>query len=219
MKRIWISLFIAATALVLASSCATVATCPGNLLPLVEIQVANTASNFDDYGSTSSYTACRARITNATGFNNVVNFPGGVAVELRNPQSGTSSLLFSPAASGGASSLMASLPANGGWLPFYVKGTATSSADKSSSIEMATAGATCNEVVVARKAMMIPSGAPPIAASSPQVEIEVGGSSTLDDYLTWSPMGSRIRWANAPSSSSTLDRKSTRLNSSHIPFS
>lgn len=206
-RRTLLLLLPALLPLLLSCACATVATCPGNLLPIVEIQVNSTASNHDDYGSTTSYTACRARITNATNFFNALNFPGGVAAEIRNPQSGPSNLLFSPVASGGSASLMQTLPANGGWLSFYVKGTSTSSVDKSSIIEMATAGTTCSEVVIARKAMMIPSGAPPIstAAGTPRVDIEIGSAATLDDYLAWSPVFSRIRWANGTSPTATLN--------------
>ena len=49
--------------------------------------------------------------------------------------------------------------------------------------------------MIARKALMIPSGSSPIAPNLPHVEIEVGSVSTLDDYLTWSPKLCRIRWS------------------------
>jgi tyrosinase len=188
------------------SNCARNPICPGNLLPIVDIQINNTASNHDDYGTTSAYTICQARLTNATGFNNAKNFPGGVAVELRNPAA-SSNLVFSASGSGaGAASIFVTLPDNGGWFTFYVKGTVTNAVDKTTSVEMATAGASCAEVVLARKAMMIPSGAAPIPAAParPRVEIEVGSVATLDDYIAWAPVFSRIRWASG-SSGSTLN--------------
>ena len=93
------------------------------------------------------------------------------------------------------------LPGNGSWLSFWVKGTGTSAIDKSAIIEMATSGSCSNgmtDVVVARKAMMIPSGAPPIAvAANPQVEIEINSTpATLDDYVTCVSTGARVRWIN-----------------------
>lgn len=185
----------------LLTGCATIAPCPGSLMPIVEIQVNNTASTHDDYGTTGSNLACRARITNPTGWNNAVNFPGGANIELRNPV-GSPNLLFSPTSGGaGSASIFQTLPQNGGWQNFWVKGTGTSATDKSAIIEMATSGSCSNaqtDVVVARKAMMIPSGAPPIAlAANPQVEIEINGSSaTLDDYVGWGPTTARVRWVN-----------------------
>lgn len=185
-------------------SCAVNPTCPGNLMPIVEIQINNTASNHDDYGSTAGYTTCQARVTNFAKYGGGQNFPGGVAVEVRNPAA-ASNLQFSTAGggAGGSASIFATLPATGGWLTFYVKGTATNSLDKSASVEMATAGATCNEVVLGRKALMIPSGTPPIPAAParPRVEIEVGTIATLDDYVAWSPVSSRIRWSGGSAGS------------------
>jgi tyrosinase len=172
---------------------AVIPPCPQNVLPTVEVQINNTASNHDDYGSTSNYTICSGRVVNNT------NFPGGVPVEIRNPQN-TSNLTFSVSGGSdpGSASIFALLPEDGSWFAFYVKGNVTSTIDKTAIIEIATAGTTCNDVVLARKALMIPSGTSPIAAGLPQVEIEVGSVSTLDDYLTWAPKLCRIRWASPP---------------------
>jgi tyrosinase len=184
-------------ATLLFASCATIAPCVGSLMPIVEVQVNNTASNHDDYGTTGADTVARARITNTARFGGGNNFPGGVAVELRNP-SGSSNLTFSSSAgAAGSASMFQTLPDTGDWSTFFVKGTATTTLDKSTVIEMATSG-TCDEVVVARKAMMIPSGAPPIPAAParPRVEIEIGSVATLDDYIAWGPTFSRLRWAD-----------------------
>lgn len=197
-------LFLCVTGMLMMTGCATLAPCPGSLLPIVEIQVNNTASTHDDYGTTGSNLACRARITNPTGFNNSTNFPGGVNIELRNP-TGIPNLQFATTAGGATSaSIFQNLPQNGGWRDFWVRGTGTSATDKTAIIEMATSGS-CTEVVVARKAMMIPSGAAPIAAApNPQVEIEINASSaTLDDYVTWSPTSARVRWINGSAGTTT----------------
>src|SRR4051812_23513359 len=172
-------------------------TCPNTLMPVVEVQVNNTASNHDDYGSTTSYTACKARIINYSNVNGNHNYPGGVPVELRNPPGISQNLIFSSTggSSIGAASVFTTLPEDGSWLPFYIKGKSTNTVDKSSIIEVATSWSTCDEVVVARKALMI--GTSTIEAGVPQLEIEVGSISTLDDYVTWSPKICRIRWSNA----------------------
>ena len=183
------------------TNCAVIPTCPGSLLPIVEVQVNNTASNHDDYGSTTAYTTCRARIANYAKFGGGNNFPGGVSVELRNPAL-ASNLSFSASGGGaaGSAAIFTTLPADGSWATFYVKGTVASAIDKSASIEVATSGA-CDEVVLGRKAMMIPAGSAPIPAAParPRVEIEVASVSTLDDYLTWAPTSCRIRWADGTS--------------------
>jgi len=173
---------------------AILAPCPDVILPIVEVQINNTASNHDDYGSTAYYTLCTARVINVTNSSGKANFPGGLSVELRNPLS-MSNLTFSVTGDPGLASIFAVLPEDGRWFTFYIKGNVTSTIDKTAIIEIATAGATCNDVVLARKALMIPSGSSPIAANLPHVEIEVGSVSTLDDYLTWSPKLCRIRWS------------------------
>jgi tyrosinase len=195
--RLSVSLLCATVSLLL-SSCATIPTCPNQLLPIVEIQVNNTASNHDDYGTISAYIPAQARLTNWQKFGGGLNFPGGVVVDVWNP-AGSSNLTFSTVggAAAGTATIPRTLPDNGGWSPFFVKGIATSTLDKSASIEIATTGA-CKEVVLARKAMMIYTVAPPIppAPARPRVEIEIGSVATLDDYIAWNPTSSRIRWAD-----------------------
>ncbi|HEY0140417.1 MAG TPA: tyrosinase family protein [Thermoanaerobaculia bacterium] len=178
-------------------NCATLVRCPGSLLPIVEIQVNNTPSNHDDYGSTTTAIPARARITNTSAPFGGLNFASGVAVEVRNPTL-ASNLSFSSTAGGaGSPSLVLTLNDAGAWSTFYVRGNSTSTVDKSAIVEMATWGGSCNEVVIGRKALMIPSGAPPIGGGSlPRVEVEIGSIATLDDYVAWSPVGSRIRWTS-----------------------
>lgn len=162
---------------ILLSGCAVVPTCPNQLLPVIEVQVNNTASTHDDYLTTSGYTPCRARITNVNKvLSSGLNFPGGVEVELRNKRLSTD-LTVSPTSSGSTTSFFATLPGNGNWLDFFIKGNTTSSVDKSAILEIASAGVTCNEVVLTRKGVMVPTGASPIPGTRPQVEIEVGSIS------------------------------------------
>lgn len=192
---------------ILLTGCAVVATCPTQLLPVVEVQVNNTASTHDDYLTTTGYTPCRARISNVNKvFGSGLNFPGGVEVELRNKKLSTD-LTVSATSSGSTTSFFATLPGNGSWLDFFIKGNTTSSIDKSAILEIASAGVTCNEVVLTRKGVMVPTGAPPIPATPvrPQVEIEVGSVSNLDDYIAWSPVFCRIKWDNPPGATATLN--------------
>jgi tyrosinase len=186
------------------SNCAVNPRCPNQLMPVVEVQINNTASNHDDYANTSTFIPCRARIVNT---NKVIggglNFPGGVEVEVRNRKLSTD-LRVSPVNSGTSTQFFATLPANGGWLDFFIRGNTLSSADKSAILELATAGATCNEVVLSRKGLMVVNTPPIPASGRPQVEIEVGSISCLDDYITWSPTNCRVKWINPPSASATL---------------
>ena len=184
-----------------ASNCAVNPRCPTALLPVVEVQVNNSASTHDDYISTGAFTSCRARITNFNNFNGNPNFPGGVEVEFRNRRLSTD-LIISPVNAGVTSSFFSTLPANGGWFSFFIKGNLLSAVDKSAILELATAGVTCNEVSLTRTGLMV--GTPPIPSNRPQLEIEVGSISRLDDYLTWAPTTCRVKWINPPNNAATL---------------
>ena len=178
---------------------AVIPACPDRLLPIIEVQINNTSSNHDDYGSTNIYTVCSARIINYADSVGNKNFPGGLPVELRNPVS-ISKLVFSNIGDtdSGTASVFDTLPEDGSWFTFFVKGIVTSKIDKTAIIEIALADVTCFDAVLARKALMIPSGPAPIPfyEDRPRVEIEIGSVSTLDDYVTWSPKLCRIRWVN-----------------------
>jgi tyrosinase len=196
-------------------------TCPDKLLPVIDVQINNTVSNHDDYGSTLLYTVCSARVINVSDSDGANNFPGGVPVELRNPAN-TSKLIFSTIGDmdGGSSSIFDTLPEDGSWCTFYVKGISTDTKDKNTIIEIAAADTTCGDVVLARKALMIPNGSAPIPAleDRPRVEIEIGSVSTLDDYLTWSPKMCRVRWSNAPPSTPITFKKTFDPNSFIISY-
>jgi len=215
----WVRALLSMALLLLISRCATIPTCPDKLMPIVEIQVNSTASNHDDYGTTTADMPCRARIANPYQLFGNKNFPGGVAVEIRNP-AGSSNLAFSTTAGGtGSATINQTLPDDGSWATFYVTGTSTSAVDKSAIVEMATS-ASCTEVVLARKAMMIPQGAPPIppTPARPRVEIEVGTVATIDDYIAWSPVSSRIRWADGTANATLNVTLSNMQGADHLRF-
>jgi len=198
---IYYGIFIA----LLVQSCAVLPTCTNSRMPTVEIQVNNTESNHDDYVTTTGFISCRARIVNFNKeFGTGLNFPGGTDIEFRNKRLSTD-LIISTTSSGTSSSFFATLPGNGGWFNFFIRGNSLSTQDKSSIIEIATAGATCNEVVVARKGLMVSNSPAPIPNTNPQVAIEVGSISTADDYIAWNPVFSRIKWLNPGSPASTLN--------------
>lgn len=190
-------------AVLLFSQCAVIPICPGELLPIVEIQINNTASTHDDYINTTAYVPVRARISNALNFNNNQNFPGGVEVEMRNPGTVTA-LILSTTNSGTSSSFFATLPADGSWFDFYVRGSSLSATDKGAIMEMATAGMTCNEVVISRKALQVTNGSAPTVSSGPQVAITLGSISHLDDYVGWGAYSGTLEWLNPPSATASL---------------
>jgi tyrosinase len=188
----------------LSQSCAVLPTCTNSRMPTIEVQVNNTESNHDDYITTSGFVPCRARIINFNKeFGSGLNFPGGVEIEVRNKRL-SSDLIISPTNSGISTSFFTTLPGNGGWFDFFISGNALSTQDKSSIIEIATAGVTCNEVVVARKGLMVTNTPPPISNTSPQVAIAIASISTADDYIAWNPVYSRIKWLNPSSPTATL---------------
>lgn len=183
------------------AGCAVNPVCPTALLPIVEVQVNNSASTHDDYIGTATSTPCRARIVNVNRFNGGLNFPGGVEVEVRNRRLSTD-LNIATTSGGTGSFFFTTLPGDGSWMDFFIRGTAVSTADKGAILEIATAGVSCNEVALSRKGLMV-TASPPIPGSRPQLEIEVGSVSNLDDYITWAPTTGRMKWAN-PSGTTPL---------------
>jgi tyrosinase len=187
------------------SSCAVIPRCPNQLLPILETQINYSPGSEDDYLTTTGFIPCHVKISNAAKFGGGFNFPGGVQVEIRNVSAG--SLLYSTTGTdAGSASIFVTLPQNGDFLHFFTKGTTGSTVDKTSIIEVATAGASCNEVVLTRQATMVPSGALPITVTgtSKVVQLEVASVSHLDDYVAWAPTFCRIKWTNPPSAAATL---------------
>src|SRR4051794_16035074 len=95
MKQTILIILVLAFATVYGQNNPVIPPCPDALMPVIEVQVNNTASNEDDYGSTTAYTICRARVTNVVNSSGNNNFQGGVPVELRNPSGMLQNLTFS----------------------------------------------------------------------------------------------------------------------------
>ena len=177
------------------------------------MQVNNTSEQTDDYVNLNGTVACRARIMN---YRDVVNgnhlFAGGVRVQLKNYSgihggqlnfsltSGGTYQQTLPGGAVGASSVV--LPEDGGWFDFYIKGTANSSIDKDAVIEVKENRAANTDIVLARKSLEV-AAAP--SNPSQHLEIMINATSTIDDYLTWSPIQCAVRYVNAPSGSGDVN--------------
>ena len=193
MNKIALLLFCAGT-MVLAG-------CPRHIfheteyVPQIEIQINQTAEQIDDYVTTGAFIPCQARIINYKYLNAALNFPSGVDVQYRNHRSQGGQLNFSATNAGlGTATLNRTLPADGSWGVFYVRGTANSTIDKDAIIEVLENRVTNDGIVLSRKGMQV---VPSIAAlPSPKVEITFNAESNIDDYLTWSPMVCTIRLVN-----------------------
>src|SRR5689334_16496809 len=107
MRKIILVMLVVASTVAYGQSNAVIAPCPSIVMPVIEVQVNNTASSDDDYGSTSSYTICSARIVNYAGGGGSHIYSGGIPIELQNPFGSTQNLLFS--STGGSSAGSASL--------------------------------------------------------------------------------------------------------------
>src|SRR5688500_6206553 len=96
-------------------NCAAAPPCISQVMPLVEIQIGNTASNHDDYATTTSFIPCRVRIVNyLENGGSELNFSGGVEVEVRNVKLATD-LVISETNSGTSSAFFTTLPSDGKW--------------------------------------------------------------------------------------------------------
>lgn len=166
---------------------AVVPTRPAERLPLVEIEIRNTASQSDDYVGNAPVPA-RIRLLN---FSAIV---AAVPVTLKNLEFQTApALRFGSGPAANATTLNLTLPADGSWVPFVTAGTGgTSSArDKDAVIEILESRA--DGIVLGRKSLMV--GASPVPSTAPAIEIQVGQAPIVDDYLTWRPMAARVRFA------------------------
>ncbi len=181
---------------------------PADYVPSVEVQVNNTPKQIDDYVTPAGYIPCQARVLNPKTITNFItgaftlNFPGGVPVQLRNilPPPGTAAhggqLLFSSAGGGaaGSATLNITLPEDGTFQTFYVKGSTLSTVDKDAIIEVLENrtnpdnSSRLDNIILARKSMQVKSTLDALPGSDPNMQITINGTSTIDDYLTWSPM-------------------------------
>lgn len=181
------------------SSCvppAVVPTRPGERLPLVEIEIHDTASQSDDYVGTAP-AAARIRMTNGAAVG------AAVPVSLKNLNFQVSpALRFGTSPPANASSLDLTLPADGAWVPFLVRGTPGQSSQRDKDAVIEVLEARVDGIVLGRKSLMV--GSSPVPASAPHVVIQVGQAPIVDDYVTWRPLQARLRLADAAAVSEDL---------------
>lgn len=191
--------FLFSMALYLLSSCAPLKNVarPADDLPEIEVRVNTTPEQIDDYVNTSSYIPCTIGLVN---YSSPAYFPSGYQVQLRNiafPLNVTAHggrLVFSATGTGaGSPTLNVTLPPTG-WLTFYIKGITNSTQDKDAIIEVLENRTLGDNIVLARKSLQV-TNTPPVLPAA-RLEIRVNEPSTIDDYLTWSPMICHVRVTN-----------------------
>lgn len=169
-----------------------VPTRPAELLPRVELQIDNTATQADDYVGTAA-TPARIRLLNP------MDPPTPVPITLKNldyqpaPQ-----LVLAPSGTPSANTLDLTLPGDGAWVPFVVAGMGgqLSQRDKDAVIEILERRP--DGIVLGRKSLMVVRRPTPIGPPPFQVEIQLGGAETIDDYVAWRPVRARVRFADPP---------------------
>lgn len=172
------------------------------VMPVIEFQVNNTATTSDDYIGDDAPVPCRLRVVNQ------LDFVTDVQVSLENVNTGQGRMmLFSYTISSSQSGFLTILiPADGEWAEFYIRpfNDVQSRRDKDAIVQMnlrranPTGGPRAG-TVVGRKAMMITNNPPNFVNANTgfanaNIEIQINNNaSSVDDYITWSPMPCRIR--------------------------
>ncbi|MEM0997573.1 MAG: tyrosinase family protein [Bacteroidota bacterium] len=179
---------------------------PDEDLPLVEIQVNDTEQFIDDYVTTSTWVACRARITNSRAFSSAV-----ASTLINMDPSVGGQLVFSSTGSGsGTTSLNISLPADGSWATFYVRGSSNSTRDKDAVIQLDEDRLSMDEAVLARHALMVTTAPLPVPAAEVSLSI-AASTTTIDDYAGWAPLSCTVRLLNHPSFNSPVTARVRNL--------
>jgi len=168
-------------------------------MPLIDLEINDSPETIDDYTGTTAI-PCRMRL------NNHNRFSTAISVRLKNIDVLDEKIRFSTT-SGGSSAgfLLRSVPADGSWVSFFVRGTTgnLSGRDKDAVIEVAENRVNARNVILARKGMMITNSPPPLPSA--RVEVQYTGTPyNIDDYLTWSPHYCRARIVNHAAVSSAL---------------
>lgn len=161
---------------------------PAERLPLVEVEIRNTATQSDDYVQAAAAPA-RIRMANAAAVG--VDVP----VTLKNLTFQDAPQLHFGAAAASNPTLDLTLPADGSWVSFMVAGApgAASTRDKDAVVEVLENRV--DGVVLARKSLAVL--ASPIPAAAPAVQIQVGAAAIVDDYVGWRPVNAQVRLASA----------------------
>ena len=170
-------------------------------IPVVSIRINITETSKDDYVG-SSYRRCTISLINGA------SFTSDIPVQIRNMNLGKGGqVLFSVTGgtSVGSSILFLTLSKNSTFHTFYIKRKSNlySKIDKDAVLEVIDERSANHHTVLARKAFMV--GSSPVPSTTARIEMKINSVSTLDDYITWSPMFCSIRLANYSSFSTPVD--------------
>ncbi len=168
------------------SAQAPIPTRPGEPLPMVTVDVNNSATQRDDYVG-QQFVRCRVRLAQPMQrdarvvLSNMTGATGRVA--FRSP------LVVWPILT---SQLRLTLPRSGAWVSFQVRARAPSKIDKDAVIEVREDRP--DGVVLGRKALATLGWLVTPLAAGPTVVVSVASPlTTVDDYLTWSPTRVTLR--------------------------
>lgn len=172
----------------------SVPTRPVERLPIIELQINNSASQSDDYIAPGVTTPSRIRIVNEGAIESDVqvrldNMDVTVGGQVRFGVGGGPSQLI----------LDVTLSEDGAWFDFVVTGVAGQLSQRDKDAVIQVTESRVDGVVLARKSLMVMSSVPPLAGP-PRIEIQISpvgqNVATIDDYLTWAPVRARIRLVN-----------------------
>ena len=169
-----------------------VATRPAERLPLVVIEINNTPTQSDDYIASGAFRPARIRLLNGS------STGADVPVTLKNIAFQLApALRFAPSGTPTLTSINLVLPQAGTWVPFTVRPAPgqTSGRDKDAVIEILESRP--DGIVLGRKSLAVGLAAP---GAAPSVVITIGGTTHLDDYVTWRPVLASVALA-APAAS------------------
>jgi tyrosinase len=186
-------------ALVILTGCASVATRPAEELPLVEIEIQSTPETIDDAVFPEGTVGARARLANHTRFSSAVP----VWLQAFETEAGGRITFGASGAIATAASLSASLPEDGSWFSFLVRGKSASSRERDVAIEVRERRTSLDGTILARAALTVTKISPPVPKARVEVQLH-DTAATLDDYLTWSPSLGRARLVSPPPGSASV---------------
>jgi tyrosinase len=190
MKSLAKLLSVALVSVAPADAQVLVPTRPTEILPLVQVEIKKTATQRDDYVG-SDFVECRLRLAGPHATNvpvTIRNMTGaGGMVAFREKHSWIP-FLSSPT----VSRLNVNLPASGAWKAFWIARKRVSNVDKDAAVEVVERRP--DGIVLARKPFATTGGSVAALTGTPRLEISIGeASTTLDDYVTWSPTTFMVR--------------------------
>lgn len=198
--------------LLAASGCSLVATRPSEILPIVELQVNNTATSSDDYlGSAPATNTARARISN---IERTINIFGpivirgvnvDVPVEITNmDRNFGGQVSFGTNCSSLAGSVFVTLPRDGSWVDLCLGSQTASTSDKDAVIEVRENRT--DGVVLARVGVQVGGTALSVPIAN-QIELGFGflpWAGTMDSYVSWVPRPAWIKRVDATAPAMTV---------------